>query len=70
MLKGIAAHYVMQAEDRVALMSRQREVLAELVAGLLERGPRRCWSGRSPTTGAPPLTTQDGCASWSTRWRR
>jgi dGTPase len=38
-LKGIAAHYVMQAKDRVALMSRQREVLSELVAGLLERGP-------------------------------
>ncbi len=36
-LKGIAAHYVMQADDRVLLMERQRELLAELVAALLER---------------------------------
>ena len=38
-LKGIAAHYVMRADDRLAAMSRQRELLAELVAGLAERGP-------------------------------
>ena len=38
-LKGIAAHYVMRADDRVAAMSRQRELLAELVAGLAARGP-------------------------------
>ncbi|WP_244929102.1 deoxyguanosinetriphosphate triphosphohydrolase [Nocardioides sp. W7] len=38
-LKGIAAHYVMQAEDRLALMVRQRELLHELVAELLRRGP-------------------------------
>ncbi len=38
-LKGIAAHYVMRADDRVALMSRQRELLAELVAALDARGP-------------------------------
>ena len=38
-LKGIAAHYVMQADDRVALMKRQRELVAELVELLL--GPRR-----------------------------
>ncbi|WP_395692881.1 deoxyguanosinetriphosphate triphosphohydrolase [Nocardioides sp.] len=38
-LKGIAAHYVMRADDRVALMERQRELLAELVAVLVERGP-------------------------------
>jgi dGTPase len=38
-LKGIAAHYVMRADDRVALMTRQRELLAELVAGLASRGP-------------------------------
>jgi dGTPase len=37
-LKGIAAHYVMQADDRVAAMSRQRELLAELVARLAHRG--------------------------------
>ena len=38
-LKGIAAHYVMQADDRVAVMVRQRELLAELVARLAHRGP-------------------------------
>lgn len=38
-LKGIAAHYVMRADDRVALMERQRELLAELVALLVDRGP-------------------------------
>ncbi len=38
-LKGIAAHYVMQADDRVLAMVRQREVLAELVVVLLDRGP-------------------------------
>jgi dGTPase len=38
-LKGIAAHYVMRADDRVAVMARQRELLAELVAALLDRGP-------------------------------
>lgn len=38
-LKGLAAHYVMQADDRVALMGRQRDVLAELVEKLWSRGP-------------------------------
>lgn len=38
-LKGIAAHYVMRADDRVALMVRQRDLLRELVAALLDRGP-------------------------------
>jgi dGTPase len=38
-LKGIAAHYVMRADDRVALMARERELLAELVAAMLDRGP-------------------------------
>jgi dGTPase len=37
-LKGLAAHYVMQADDRVALQERQRELLGELVAAILERG--------------------------------
>ena len=37
-LKGIAAHYVMQADDRVSLMVRQRELVAELVEGLWARG--------------------------------
>jgi dGTPase len=38
-LKGIAAHYVMRTDDRLALMSRQRELLAELVESLTARGP-------------------------------
>ncbi|GAB6986355.1 deoxyguanosinetriphosphate triphosphohydrolase [Nocardioides pyridinolyticus] len=38
-LKGIAAHYVMRADDRVALMERQRQLLAELVTLLAHRGP-------------------------------
>ena len=38
-LKGIAAHYVMRADDRVALMDRQRDLIAELVAALWTRGP-------------------------------
>ena len=38
-LKGVAAHYVMRAEDRVSLLERQREVMAELVAQLTLRGP-------------------------------
>ena len=37
-LKGVAAHYVMRADDRVALMERQRQLLAELVALLAHRG--------------------------------
>jgi dGTPase len=37
-LKGIAAHYVMQADDRVSLMQRQRELVAELVERLWARG--------------------------------
>ena len=39
LLKGIAAHYVMQADDRVTAMVRQRELIAALVARLAYRGP-------------------------------
>ncbi|MDT9595249.1 deoxyguanosinetriphosphate triphosphohydrolase [Nocardioides zeae] len=38
-LKGVAAHLVMRADDRIALMERQRQLLAELVAELTRRGP-------------------------------
>ncbi|MDZ5623280.1 deoxyguanosinetriphosphate triphosphohydrolase [Nocardioides sp. HM23] len=38
-LKGIAAYYVMQDDDRVALQERQRELLAELVIVLQDRAP-------------------------------
>ncbi|MFC5730781.1 MULTISPECIES: deoxyguanosinetriphosphate triphosphohydrolase [Nocardioides] len=37
-LKGVSAHYVMQDGARVALQERQRELLIELVAALLDRG--------------------------------
>ena len=38
-LKGIAAHYVMEADDRVALMTRQRQLVSELVEALVARAP-------------------------------
>ena len=38
-LKGVAAHYVMRADDRVAVLQRQREVVTELVSLLRLRGP-------------------------------
>jgi dGTPase len=38
-LKGIAAHYIMGAEDRVQAMADQRELLAELVERLGSTGP-------------------------------
>ena len=34
-LKGVAAHYVMRSEDRLTLMQRQRDLLAELFEALL-----------------------------------
>ncbi|HWI44010.1 MAG TPA: deoxyguanosinetriphosphate triphosphohydrolase [Nocardioides sp.] len=37
-LKGVAAHYVMQDDARMALQERQRTLLSELVAALLDRG--------------------------------
>ena len=40
-LKGIAAHYVMRADDRVSAMARQRELLAELVEVLAATAPGR-----------------------------
>jgi dGTPase len=40
-LKGVAAHYVMRADDRVAVLERQREVVAELVSLLRARGPEQ-----------------------------
>ncbi|CAM3303298.1 deoxyguanosinetriphosphate triphosphohydrolase [Nocardioides dubius] len=36
-LKGVAAHWVMQSDERVAIMGRQRELLAELVGVLAAR---------------------------------
>ncbi|UUZ58560.1 hypothetical protein [Nocardioides sp. B-3] len=38
-LKGIAAHYVMQARDRVDLMERQRQLMSELFEALWKLGP-------------------------------
>jgi len=39
-LKGIAAHYVMRADDRVALMERQRDLVGDLVTSLAARPDR------------------------------
>jgi dGTPase len=39
LLKAVAAHYVMQDHDRMTAQARQRELLAELVATLLDRAP-------------------------------
>jgi dGTPase len=38
-LKGIAAHYIMRAADRVAGLAREREVISDLVALLRLRSP-------------------------------
>ena len=38
-LKGVAAHYVMRADDRVVEMDRQRTLLGEIAAGLLRHAP-------------------------------
>ncbi len=38
-LKGVAAHYVMRADERVAVLATQREVVADLVAALRSGGP-------------------------------
>jgi dGTPase len=38
-LKGVAAHYVMLADDRVSVLQQQREVVTELVSLLRLRGP-------------------------------
>jgi dGTPase len=38
-LKGVSAHYVMRADDRVAVLRQQREVVTELVSLLRLRGP-------------------------------
>ncbi len=38
-LKGVAAHLVMQAQDRVGILDRQRRLMTELVQSLAERAP-------------------------------
>jgi dGTPase len=38
-LKGVAAHYVMQADDRVLAMARQRDLLTALVEAVVAAGP-------------------------------
>ena len=54
-LKGIAAHLVMRAEDRRGLLDRQREVVAALVAALSERAPESL----DPTFRADHLAASD-----------
>ncbi len=57
-LKGVAAHYVMRADDRMVLMERQRELIAELVGLLLARAPEALdrqfaddWAGATDDAG-------------------
>ena len=38
-LKGVAAHLVMRAEDRVGLLDEQRQVIGEVLGALLEQAP-------------------------------
>jgi dGTPase len=38
-LKGVAAHLVMRAEDHLGVLEEQRRIVAELVAAVLERAP-------------------------------
>lgn len=38
-LKGLAAHYVMRADDRVDIMTGERALIVELVEALVARGP-------------------------------
>jgi dGTPase len=38
-LKGIAAHLVMRADDRVSLLAQQREIVSELVDAFWRAGP-------------------------------
>ncbi len=65
-LKGVAAHYVMRADERVGLLERQRTVVAELVTQLWRRAPRPC-SRRSGPTSTRPAPTRSGCGWWWTR---
>ena len=69
-LKGIAALYVMQADDRVSLMQQQRELVAELVEALWERGADALDPVFAGGLGATPTTTRLVAASSSTRSRR
>ena len=68
-LKGIAAHYVMRADDRVSVMVTQREVVADLVTALRD-GPPTCSSRPSAPTSRRPAPTRPGCGWWWTRWPR
>ena len=68
-LKGVAAHYVMRADDRLLAMEGQRELLAELTAGLLRHAP----DPLAPVFHDDWHVAADdasGCASSSTRWPR
>ena len=68
-LKGIAAYYVMQDDDRVALQARQRELLAELVTVLLDRAPDELDEAFLADWQRRAATTPRGCGSSSTRSR-
>ena len=53
-LKGVAAHYVMRAQDRLDLMERQRTPAPRAVRGDLGAGERRARPGASGSTSPRP----------------
>jgi dGTPase len=82
-LKGIAAHYVMRADDRVAEMTRQRDLLTGLVAALLERPEalerafRDDWQAAADDAGRTRAVldqvaslTDASAVAWHQRWVR
>ena len=67
--RGLAAVYVMNAEDRAPIYVHQRELLHELVALVRDQAP----AGLEPSFRADWSDARDdgrGCGWWSTRWRR
>lgn len=68
-LKGVAATFVMSAQERQPFYARQRELLHELVAALVEQGP----DVLEPPFREDHHDAVDDAArlrSWWTRWRR
>ncbi len=81
-LKGVAAHYVMRADDRVIEMERQRELLAGLAARLLRHAPealgpvfREDWAAAADDAGRLRVLvdqlaslTDVSAPAWHQRW--
>ena len=69
-LKGVAAHYVMQAEDRMSAMEAAARARGRAGGRRWSTRLPTSWTGRSRTTGTRLPTTRRGSGSWSTRWPR